>query len=115
MTPFDYLNTSIKSYQRVSSLQGIGLFALVDIKKGDILFQKWEGNTSLYKIKFSEAKLLPREVLSYILRSFVSKNNVLYSQAGAGIVIHSEEAKELQEVNNKLAALKKALVLAENI
>ena len=73
MTPFDYLNTSIKSYQRVSSLQGIGLFALVDIKKGDILFPKWEGNTSLYKIKFSEAKLLPREVLSYILRSFVSK------------------------------------------
>ena len=73
MTPFDYLNTSIKSYQRVSSLQGIGLFALVDIKKGDILFPKWEGNTSFYKIKISEAKILPREVLSYILRSFVSK------------------------------------------
>jgi anthranilate synthase component 1 len=30
-------------------------------------------------------------------------------------VIHSDEAKELQEVNNKLAALKKALILAENI
>jgi anthranilate synthase component 1 len=39
----------------------------------------------------------------------------LYSQAGAGIVIHSDEAKELQEVNNKLAALKKALFLAEDI
>ncbi|MBL4746944.1 MAG: chorismate-binding protein [Flavobacteriaceae bacterium] len=53
--------------------------------------------------------------LAIAIRSFVSKNNVLYSQAGAGIVISSSEESELQEVNNKLAALKKALVLAENI
>ncbi len=53
--------------------------------------------------------------LAIAIRSFVSKNNVLYYQAGAGIVIHSEEVKELQEVNNKLAALKKALFLAEKI
>ena len=73
MTPFDYLNTSIKSYQRVSSLQGIGLFALMDIKKGEVLFSKWKGETNWYKIQFSEAKLLPKEVLAYILRSFVNK------------------------------------------
>ncbi|NVK52944.1 MAG: anthranilate synthase component I family protein [Flavobacteriaceae bacterium] len=53
--------------------------------------------------------------LAIAIRSFVSKNNVLYYQAGAGIVIHSDEEKELQEVNNKLAALKKALLLAEKI
>jgi anthranilate synthase component 1 len=53
--------------------------------------------------------------LAIAIRSFVSKNNILYSQAGAGIVIDSEEEKELQEVNNKLAALKKALVLAQEI
>jgi anthranilate synthase component 1 len=53
--------------------------------------------------------------LAIAIRSFVSKNNVLYYQAGAGIVIHSDEEKELQEVNNKLAALKKALLLAEEI
>ena len=53
--------------------------------------------------------------LAIAIRSFVSKKNVLYYQAGAGIVIHSDEEKELQEVNNKLAALKKALLLAENI
>ncbi len=53
--------------------------------------------------------------LAIAIRSFVSKNNVLYYQAGAGIVIHSDEEKELQEVNNKLAALKKALILAEKI
>ncbi|MEN8765340.1 MAG: anthranilate synthase component I family protein, partial [Wenyingzhuangia sp.] len=49
------------------------------------------------------------------IRSFVSKNNTLYYQAGAGIVTGSTEEGELQEVNNKLAALKKALVLAEKI
>lgn len=49
------------------------------------------------------------------IRSFVSKNNTLYYQAGAGIVINSDEQKELQEVNNKLAALNKALTLAEQL
>ena len=53
--------------------------------------------------------------LAIAIRSFVSKNNTLFYQAGAGIVINSTEEGELQEVNNKLAALKKALTLAENI
>ncbi len=43
------------------------------------------------------------------IRSFVSKNNTLYYQAGAGVVAKSDEESELQEVNNKLAALKRAV------
>jgi len=50
-----------------------------------------------------------------VIRSFLSKNNVLYYQAGAGIVAASNEDSELQEVNNKLSALKRALVDAEKI
>jgi len=50
-----------------------------------------------------------------VIRSFVSQNNTLSFQAGAGLVISSDEESELQEVNNKLAALKKALVKAEEI
>jgi len=73
MTPFDYLNTSIKSYQRPSTTQGIGLFALVDIKKGETLFSKWGGETGDYRMKFGVAKLLSKEVLEYILRSYGSK------------------------------------------
>ncbi len=46
------------------------------------------------------------------IRSFVSKNNTLYYQAGAGIVAKSSEESELQEVNNKLAALKRAVEVA---
>jgi anthranilate synthase component 1 len=47
-----------------------------------------------------------------MIRSFLSKNNTLYYQAGAGIVSKSDEVSELQEVNNKLAALKKAITQA---
>lgn len=50
-----------------------------------------------------------------MIRSFLSKGNTLYYQAGAGIVADSVEENELQEVNNKLAALKKAIEIAKEI
>jgi len=50
-----------------------------------------------------------------MIRTFLSKNNSLIYQAGAGIVAKSSAESELQEVNNKLEALRKALVLAEKI
>jgi len=49
------------------------------------------------------------------IRTFVSRGNVLYYQAGAGIVAKSEDSRELQEVNSKLGALKKAIDLAEQL
>lgn len=50
-----------------------------------------------------------------VIRSFISKDQVLYSQAGAGVVVESKEENELQEVKNKLAALNTALEEAEAI
>ena len=50
-----------------------------------------------------------------MIRSFLSKNDKLFYQAGAGIVADSQEESELQEVNNKLAALKKAIEMAKEI
>lgn len=50
-----------------------------------------------------------------LIRSFLSINNTLKYQAGAGIVIDSQEENELQEVNNKLGALKSAIQKAEKI
>ena len=49
------------------------------------------------------------------IRTFVSRNNELWFQAGGGIVAKSNEEYELQEVNNKLGALKKAIILAEQM
>jgi anthranilate synthase component 1 len=50
-----------------------------------------------------------------MIRTFLSKENTLHYQAGAGIVAASNPENELQEVNNKLGALKKAIEIAQTI
>ena len=50
-----------------------------------------------------------------MIRTFLSRNNTLFYQAGAGVVAASNPESELQEVNNKLSALKKAISFAETI
>lgn len=50
-----------------------------------------------------------------MIRTFLSKNQQLHWQAGAGIVSKSKANNELQEVYNKLGALTKAIKLAETI
>ncbi|MDR1381711.1 MAG: anthranilate synthase component I family protein [Tannerella sp.] len=49
------------------------------------------------------------------IRTFVSRGNVLYYQAGAGIVAKSDDARELEEVNSKLGALNRAIREAEKL
>ena len=49
------------------------------------------------------------------IRTFVSRNNELWYQAGAGIVSKSNDEYELQEVNSKLGALKKAIDKAASL
>lgn len=50
-----------------------------------------------------------------IIRSFLARDNEIYYRAGAGIVCESNSENELNEVTNKLAALRKALVEAEKL
>jgi anthranilate synthase component I len=50
-----------------------------------------------------------------MIRTFLSKNNTLIYQAGAGVVAASIPENELQEVNNKLGALKKAIEFAASL
>ena len=49
------------------------------------------------------------------IRTFVSRNGELWFQAGGGIVAKSDVEYELQEVNNKLGALRKAILMAEKL
>jgi anthranilate synthase component 1 len=49
------------------------------------------------------------------IRTFVSRNGELWFQAGGGIVAKSNEEYELQEVNNKLGALRRAIIMAEKM
>src|SRR5690606_2479392 len=50
-----------------------------------------------------------------MIRTFLSKDNTLQYRAGAGVTISSNPDSELQEVNNKLNALKAAIQSAQNI
>jgi len=50
-----------------------------------------------------------------MIRTFMSKNNQLHYRAGAGIVADSIAENELNEVNNKIAALRKAIEMAKEI
>lgn len=47
-----------------------------------------------------------------MIRTLLSQHNTLFYQAGAGVVAASNPESELQEVNNKLNALKKAIQIA---
>ena len=49
------------------------------------------------------------------IRTFVSRNGELWFQAGGGIVAKSDVEYELQEVTNKLGALRKAIIKAEEL
>ena len=49
------------------------------------------------------------------IRTFVSRNGELWFQAGGGIVAKSDVEYELQEVNNKLGALRRAIIQAESL
>lgn len=50
-----------------------------------------------------------------MIRTFMSKNNQLHYRAGAGIVADSVAESELNEVNNKIAALRRAIAMAQEI
>lgn len=49
------------------------------------------------------------------IRTFLSKGDTLFFQAGMGVVAKSVVESEMQEIHNKLAALRKALEVAENL
>ncbi|MCF2501606.1 anthranilate synthase component I family protein [Dyadobacter chenhuakuii] len=49
------------------------------------------------------------------IRTFLSKNNTLFFRAGMGVVAKSNVESELQEINSKLAALRKAIDFAGEI
>lgn len=50
-----------------------------------------------------------------MIRTFMSKNNQLHYRAGAGIVADSIPENEMNEVNNKIAALRRAIEMATGI
>ena len=50
-----------------------------------------------------------------VIRTFISRNGELWFQAGSGVVAKSNDQYELEECNNKLGALTKAILIAEKL
>lgn len=50
-----------------------------------------------------------------MIRTFISRNGELWFQAGSGVVAKSNDEYELEECNNKLGALTKAIHIAEKL
>ena len=50
-----------------------------------------------------------------VIRTFISRNGELWFQAGSGVVAKSNDQYELEECNNKLGALTKAIHIAEKL
>jgi|TARA_R110000796_G_scaffold169388_2_gene286246 hypothetical protein len=73
METFKYLNNCIKTDIAPSQIHGIGTFALRDIKIGESLFEKWDGETTNYTLTHSEFEKLPIYVKRIILKSYENK------------------------------------------
>lgn len=54
MTPYSYVKNKVYTKLGPSNIQGIGVFALRDIKQGTDLFKKWTGPTGIYSLTKGE-------------------------------------------------------------
>jgi hypothetical protein len=68
-----HLNNNIKTKLSVSKIDGIGVFAIRDIKKGESLFPIWEYSSSLYVIPNDRLKELPKSVFELLDMYFINE------------------------------------------
>jgi anthranilate synthase component 1 len=110
------IKNNISSMQIVADTFPAGTLSGAPKFKAMELIEKYEKtNRSFYggAIGFMDFKGNYNHAI--MIRTFLSCNQELHWQAGAGIVTKSSPNKELEEVYNKLGALKKAIKIAENI
>jgi SET domain-containing protein len=67
-----HLMNNIKTKISVSTIHGVGVFAIKDIKKGEEVFPTWDGPTKIYGIHKSMLHLLPISVKEIIDAYFIS-------------------------------------------
>lgn len=70
----DHVRNNIKTELKCSPVQGIGVFTIKDIKKGEQLLPLWQGETMLYAIPMSEFKTFDEKVQEIVNRFFISKD-----------------------------------------
>ena len=74
MKQFTYLNEHLKTDIAPSTTHGIGTFALRDLKVGEDVFIRWEGETNSYVVSDEEFDTLPESSKFLILKSYENRN-----------------------------------------
>ena len=69
---FNHLVNNIKTDIRPSNIEGVGVFAIRDIKEGEQLFTKWEGETGIYIIPNELLSQIQNEVVDLLYRYFIN-------------------------------------------
>jgi hypothetical protein len=75
MTPFENLTDCITTDTGISTIHGVGTFAVRDIKEGEKLFPRWKGDTGLFVLSNEEFSLLPEHSQRLVLKSYESERD----------------------------------------
>ena len=68
-----HLTHNIKTELKPSNIDGVGVFAIRDIKKGENVFPKWEYETGLYYISNDTFNKLPLDIKRLVDRYYISR------------------------------------------
>lgn len=68
----EHLKTNIKTKLGVSPINGIGVFAIKDVKKGEQVFPIWEGESFMYIIPNDRLADIPNAVLELLDMYFIN-------------------------------------------
>ena len=78
MKPFTYLNEFLKTDIAPSSTHGIGTFALRDLKVGEDVFIRWNGESKVYILPKDEFNTLSESSKFLVLKSYENKEQYPY-------------------------------------
>lgn len=67
-----HLKNNIKTQIAASNIDGVGVFAIKDIKKDEQVFPIWQGKSGIYVIPNSELNEIPSEVLNLLEKYFIN-------------------------------------------
>jgi hypothetical protein len=69
-----HLKNNIKTKIGVSSIDGVGIIAIRDIQKGEVIFPIWEYDTGIYLIPNHRLNEIPKEVLKLLHMYFINED-----------------------------------------
>ena len=70
----NHLKNNIKTELRPSPIDGVGIFAIRAIKKGEQVFPHWEYDNGIYIVEDEKLKEIPKEVRKLIDKYFITKS-----------------------------------------